>query len=339
MSPALDVLVVIVNYRSAQLTLRALESLVAERARHPALRLEAVVVENASGDEAALNEAINARFSDWATLVVSTVNGGFGAGNNLGLRAAYERGAPPRYFHFLNPDTEIRPGAVSTLVEFLDASPRAGIAGSRIQNADGSDWPYAFRFPSPLSELERACELGIVSRLLQDHTVARRMPEVPTQVDWLSGASMMMRREAVETVGGFDEEYFLYYEETDLCRRAKQAGWESWYVPQSCVMHISGQSTGVTLREQSPQRLPRYCHESRRRYFVKNHGYGYAAVADLAFLAGKGVNGLKRVLKRQPDTPYLIRDFIRDTVLLPHNRGSVPPAREFDPSTVKARKP
>ena len=322
-----EVLVIIVNYRSAELTLRALGSLAAERQAHPELGLRAVVVENASGDEALLEQEIGARFADWATLVVSPTNGGFGAGNNFGIRWALENGSDARFFHFLNPDTEVGPGAVSELVKFLDAHPSAGVAGGRIQNQDGSDWPFAFRFPSPLSELEAACELGIVSKLLANFTVAREMGEEIAQVDWLPGASMMARRVMLERIGGFDEEYFLYYEETDLCRRARQNGWEIWYVPTSRVMHISGASTGVTAKDQGPKRLPRYCYESRRRYFVKNHGFRYAALADLAFLAGKSISALKRTLKREPNTPYLFQDFLRDTVILPQNRKAVAPAR------------
>ena len=322
-----DVLVIIVNYRSGPLTLRALESLALERAAHPELGLRAVVVENASGDEALLQREIGARFVDWATLLVSPTNGGFGAGNNLGLRWALENGSQARFFHFLNPDTEVHPGAVRELVRFLDAHPAAGIAGGRIQNQDGSEWPFAFRFPTPLSELEASCELGIVSKLLARHAVARRMGDAPSQVDWLPGASMMARRVMLERIGAFDEEYFLYYEETDLCLRARQNGWQVWYVPASRIMHISGASTGVTAKDQGPKRLPRYCYESRRRYFVKNHGYGYAALTDLAYLAGKSVGALKRTLKREPNPPHLFQDFLRDTVLLPQNRQTVAPER------------
>ncbi len=326
-----DVLVVIVNYKSAGLTLGTLESLAEERGRHPELQIEAVVVDNASGDEAALREGIDARFASWATLLVSPENGGYGAGNNLGLRWAFERGRPPRYFHLLNPDTLVHADGVAGMVRFMDAHPRAGIVGNRIQNDDGTDWPYAFRFPSPISELLEGCNLGVLERLLEDHRILLPMGDEPQQVDWLPGASLLLRREVVEQVGAFDEEYFLYYEETDLCLRAKAAGWENWYVPWGTVMHISGASTGVTGKASELRRKPRYTYESRRRYFVKNHGYRYAALADLAYLAGNALGGLKKAIKREPKSPYLFRDFLRDTVLLPHNRRRVSPPRQFVP--------
>lgn len=323
MSESLEVAVIIVNYRSAELTLRALASL-AEEAEQPGLSLSVVVVENDSGDAEPLKAGIAERFSQLARLVVSPVNGGFGAGNNLGVRTLLAEGSRARFFHFLNPDTVVRPGAVASLARFLDTHPRAGAAGSRFEHEDGTPWPIAFRFPTPLGEFEGGACVGIVSRLLKDHVVPRELGDVPEQVDWLSGASMMVRREVLETVGGFDEAYFLYFEETDLCLRMKAAGWEVWYVPDSCVMHIRGQSTGVTALDTKPRRLPRYWFESRRRYFAKNHGIAYAAAADLAFFAGNSIGTLRHTLERKPRTPRLLRDLVRETVLRRENRAIAP---------------
>ena len=322
MNPRLEVAVVIVNYRSAELTLRALASLVEEQ-KNPALALSVVVVENASGDEARLREGM-VPYQSFAQLVISPINGGFGSGNNLGVRTLLRQGSRAMAFHFLNPDTVVHPGAVLALAQFLSAHPRAGAVGSRFEHEDGTPWQIAFRFPTPLSELESGAGLGVLSRLLKDHSVARELGLVPEQVDWLSGASMMMRREVLESVGGFDETYFLYFEETDLCLRIKSAGWEIWYVPDSRVMHIRGQSTGVTALDTKPQRLPRYWFESRRRYFAKNHGLVYAAAADLAFLAGNGIGTLKDTLRHKPRTPSLLRDLVSQSVLLPHNRKVLP---------------
>jgi GT2 family glycosyltransferase len=214
----------------------------------------------------------------------------------------------------------------------MEEHPQAGIAGSRFEHADGSEWPIAFRFPGPLAEIEANCLLGVVSRLLEKHAVARTMGPVPEQVDWLPGASMMLRRELLEQIGGFDEAYFLYYEETDLCRRAREAGFETWHVPQSRVMHIRGQSTGVTALGEKPRRLPRYWFESRRRYFVKNHGVTYAALADLAFFGGGVVGLLKRTAKREPNTPHLLRDLVRESVIWPANRAPLAEERCYVPA-------
>ncbi|MEY4508832.1 MAG: hypothetical protein RLZZ450_954 [Pseudomonadota bacterium] len=323
MTERLEVAVIIVNYRSAELTLRALASLAKER-DNPALALSVVVVENDSGDAERLRAGIAESYASFTQLVVSPVNGGFGAGNNLGVRTLLTQGSQAQAFHFLNPDTVVHPGAVLALARFLQTHPRAGAVGSRFEHADGTPWPIAFRFPTPLGEIESGACLGVVSRLLKQHTVALELGEQPEQVDWLSGASMMMRRDVLESVGGFDETYFLYFEETDLCLRTKLAGWEIWYVPDSRVMHIRGQSTGVTTLDDKPKRLPRYWFESRRRYFAKNHGLAYAAAADLAFLAGNGIGRLKNTLQRKPVTPRLLLDFVRESVLLPQNRAVAP---------------
>ncbi|MFT3927956.1 MAG: glycosyltransferase family 2 protein [Myxococcales bacterium] len=327
----ISVVVAIVNYRSAQLTLRALESLRGELAQ-PALALRAVVVENASGDEEVLAREVPRRFGAFASLVLSPENGGFGAGNNLAIRHAFEQGRPPDYVLCLNPDTEVRPNGVLELVRFMEQHPRAGVAGSRFEHADGSEWPIAFRFPGVLSEIEGGCVLGLVSRLLSGHAVAREMGPEPEQVDWLPGAAMLLRRSLLERIGGFDESYFLYFEETDLCRRARAAGFETWHVPQSRVMHIRGQSTGVTVLNEKPKRLPSYWFESRRRYYRKNHGLRYAALADLVALGAGCVGHAKRMLKRQPHTPYWLRDLVAQSVVWPKNRAEFAPERCYAPS-------
>ena len=138
------------------------------------------------------------------------------------------------------------------------------------------------------------------------------------QVDWLPGASMMVRRQVFESVGLMDDEYFLYYEETDFCLQAKRAGWSCWYVPESRVMHISGQSTGVTVKNEVPKRRPQYVFDSRRRYFIKNHGLLYAAIADAVWLLGFSLWRLRRAIQRRPDPdpPHLLGDSLRNSVFL-----------------------
>ena len=124
-----------------------------------------------------------------------------------------------------------------------------GIAGSSFENVDGSDWPFAFRFPSILSELEEGLQTGLVTRVFRSWVVTKQMSSVPQPIDWVPGASMMIRRAVVDAIGGLDENYFLYFEETDFCLRALKAGFPTWYVPESRVMHIAGQSSKITERK------------------------------------------------------------------------------------------
>jgi N-acetylglucosaminyl-diphospho-decaprenol L-rhamnosyltransferase len=311
-------LVVIVNYRTSQLTIECLRSLAGEVRSLPGTRV--VVVDNNSGDGSAekIGTAIATEaWESWASLLPSSHNGGYAYGNNLAIRPALQQSQPPSYFLLLNPDSQVRPGALKALVDFAEQNPTVGIMGSGLENPDGSPWSTAFRFPSILSELEQGMRLGLMSKLLSRWVVSQKMGEHPQQVDWLPGASMMVRRQVFEAIGLLDEEYFLYYEETDFCLQAKRAGWSCWYVPASRVMHIAGQSTGVTDRDAAPKRLPQYVFDSRQRYFVKNHGVLYAALTDLARLVGLCTWGIRRTIQRKPETnpPHLFWDSLRNSVL------------------------
>src|ERR1700686_346218 len=255
--PYLDVAVVIVTYKSAQLTIEALRSVAAERST-AGLKIRAVVVDNASGDLPVIADAVAANgWSAWVTYVLAPINGGFAFGNNLGIQQAYANGAPA-YVHLLNPDAQVRQGAIGSLVQFMEAHSDVGIAGGSFENLDGSDWPFAFRFPSMLGELDARLEFGLVTRLLGPWVVPRVMAKTPQPVDWVSGASMMIRPSVFSAIGGLDENYFLYFEETDLCLRAKRAGFATWYVPEARVMHMEGQSTKVNENDARPKRLPAY---------------------------------------------------------------------------------
>lgn len=324
----LDVAVVIVSYRSAGLTIECLRSLQRERGDAAGLLIRVIVIDNASGDLAPIEEAVQVNdWSSWVNVIAAPRNGGFAYGNNLGVQRAYAAGVPD-YVYLLNPDTQVRVGAVGALVRFLEDHPDVGIAGSSFENLDGSDWPIAFRFPTLLSEVMQGLELKLLERLLQRWVVARHMTASPQPVDWICGASMMIRPATFAAIGGLDENYFLYFEETDFCRRARQAGFATWYVPESRVMHIAGQSTKVTEASSAPRRLPGYWFASRRRYFAVTFGVGPAMIVDIAAMLAHSVGLLKRIALRRRHTavPHFIRDLARNSVLWRRNRD-FPPVR------------
>ena len=278
---------VIVNYRSAQLAIGCLESLNDERQREPGLR--AMVVDNASddGSAAAIAAAISeSGWHDWVELMISPVNGGFAHGNNQAIDRLIADCAPDDLVWLLNPDTIVQPGASTVLANFMAAHPEAGIAGSLLIEADGAPWPYAFRFPSLLGELERGARLGALSRWLSRYNILEKMGEQPSRAQWVSGASMVVRGAVFADIGMMDDGYFLYFEETDFCLQAARAGWGCWYVPDAHVVHIAGQSTGLTGQAPTQKAMPGYWFESRRRYFIKNHGRSYAIAADLFWTIG-----------------------------------------------------
>ena len=323
-TPAGRLLVVIVNYRTPQLTIACLRSLAPEVAALGCVRV--VVTDNASGDGSVerIREALDAQGgSAWATLMPLDRNGGFAYGNNAAIRPALASIAPPDYVLLLNPDTEVRPDALRELLRFMDARPDVGIAGSRLEGPDGSQHHSCFRFHTVRSELNWGLRLGAVSRLLRNYVVAAPLADSDQPTDWVAGASMIVRRRVFEDVGLFDEGYFLYYEEADFCLNARRAHWPCWYVDASRVMHIAGGSTGLDDTTARPARRPRYWFASRRRYFVKNHGQLYALCADMAWVAGYALWRVRRVLQRKPDTdpPHMLWDFVRFGLLAgPHRR-------------------
>ena len=321
-------LIVIVNYRTPALTIDCLASLEPELAgvrggAGGGARVD--VVEGGSGDDSAarIGNAIATRgWSTWARLRVCEHNRGFAAGNNVALAAALHAPHPPRYVLLLNPDTLVRPNALATLLQFMDDHPHVGLAGPRIENADGSARPSAFRFHSIAGEFNKAVRLRMVSRLLARHVVAPPPRDTAHETDWVSGAAMLVRREVLEQVGLMDERYFLYYEEQDLAWRARRAGWCCWYVPEARVVHLVGQSSGVTGANRTAKPVPAYWFASRRHFFCKAYGRGYATATDLVYLAAFASWRLRRRIQARPDPdpPRFMRDLIRHS-LLPGRRS------------------
>lgn len=315
-----QLLIVILNYRTAELALACLRSVAREIAGISGV--EVVVTDNASGDGSAerIARAIaTSGMSAWARCEPLPRNGGYAYGNNAAIRPALHRPDPPELVLLLNPDTELLPGAITELLQYMRQHPECAVAGSRLVDEQGRPHCSAFNFPSAWSELERGIELSVVTRLLGRRTVQRPIPDQPTEVDWVAGASMLVRREVFETIGLIDEAYFLYFEEVDFLRRAKRAGFRTFYVPSSRVIHRMGASTGVTDEKQPPRRLPSYWFESRRRYFLKNHGAAHALLADSAFLAGRALRSLRlRVAPKhtRPDPPHMVRDYLKNNVIV-----------------------
>jgi hypothetical protein len=295
------VIAVTVNFRTPDLAIRCLSSLAGERGRLG--ELAAWVVDNASGDgsPARIRGAIEeSGWPGWARLIESPLNGGFGAGNNHALREALSAASPPDYFLLLNPDAAVDPGAVAALADFLASHPRAGIAGPRTEIGRGDLRGTAFRFPGILNSLDEGLHLGPVTRLLRRWQLAPPPRAEAHRADWVSGGCMLIRRALLEEVGLFDEGYFLYFEEVDLCARAARAGWETWYVPAASIVHEAGASTGASAGRELERRMPRYWFESRRRYFLKHRGRAVCLLADLAWAAGNSLWNLRRWLTRAP---------------------------------------
>jgi GT2 family glycosyltransferase len=310
--------VAIVAWRCAELAIAAVASLEDERTDFE--HLHVVLVDNDSGDgtaEALESAIVDRGWAGWVHLVRAPRNGGFAYGNNLALRHALREGLSFDRFLLLNPDTYVRRGAVRVLSDFLDRHPDVGIVGGRSEDPDSTPQVCAFRFPTILGEGLAHLRFGPLDRLLESRLTRVGIPEEPREVGWVSGAFMMIRPEVIHEVGLLDEAYFLYYEETDFCLRAARSGWRCWHVPAARVVHLVGTSSGVGTRHARQGRRPAYWFESRRRYFVLNHGLAYAVGVDLVTLVAQGLHGLRMRVQRQEsgDPPYFARDLLRHGVL------------------------
>ena len=265
----IDLTVVIVNWNVRDLLRCCLQSIEAEASQaFGGFALEIVVVDNASTDGSV--EMVRAEFPN-VRLIANDKNRGFTVANNQGL--ALGQG---RYLLLLNPDTEVTGGALATMVLSMDGHPEIGALGPQLRYPDGSLQSSRRRFPTFATAL---VESTVVQEWWGDNRVLRRyyMADTPDDaiqsVDWLVGACLLVRRQAYEQVGGLDEDFFMYSEEMDWCRRIKDAGWLVVYLPTATVVHHEGRS--------SEQVIPaRHIHfqSSKVRYFRKHHGSFQAEV-------------------------------------------------------------
>lgn len=236
-----DVSVIVVTHQGRDLALQVLA--VAHDALGP-ITAEWFVVDSGSTDDTP--DAIEREFGD--VEVLREPNIGFAAGNNVAIRRAQGR-----YLLLLNPDLEIADGKLSELVAYMDAHPQLGITSSITHYPDGELQASIRRFPSPARALGEALMLTRLSAFtkLQEDETREELYETEQTCDWLSGSFLLARREAVEQVGGLDERFFLFSEETDWCLRVHQAGWEIRHVPVLKLIHHTGRTERPDLFAQN----------------------------------------------------------------------------------------
>jgi N-acetylglucosaminyl-diphospho-decaprenol L-rhamnosyltransferase len=261
---------VVVNHDAGEALLECVVSLRAEGVS------ELLVVDNASTDGSveALSEAHPA-----VQVLRSGINPGYGAGANHGLACVGSE-----LVFVSNPDVVVHRGALAALSEVLSADATLAIVGPRVEEPDGTRYPSARRFPSLLDGAGHV----LLGRLAPKNRFTRRYrmedfdASEPTAVDWVSGACFLARRRALCELGGFDEGYFMYAEDIDLCWRARRAGWGVSYVPQAVVTHLQGLSTS-----QHPYRMLVAHHRSAFRFASRStRGWRRATLPAVAGLLG-----------------------------------------------------
>jgi GT2 family glycosyltransferase len=289
-----DIVVSIINFRTADLTLTCVQSVLDDIGD---LDVHTVIVDNDSGDGSAeiIARWLASQPSDTpVSLVRSATNSGFSGGHNQGIAAA-----DGRYYLILNSDAILRPGFLSAILSVADAAPKAGLIAPRLEAEDGTPQNSSFRFHRPLSELVRAAATGPVTKLFPRHTIALGPDPDPTQIEWASFACILLRAEMIRQIGPMDEGYFLYFEDEEYCLRARRAGWGIVRAPQAVAVHYRGGSGPVKTLQAARKRLPRYYYSSRTRFLYQMGGRSGVVTANLLWHLGRGIAWL-RALVRKP---------------------------------------
>ena len=280
----LSLSVIVVSFNVRELLVHCLESLTSDLA---GLAAEVVVADNASIDGTV--DAVRQRFPR-VRVLENDRNLGFGAANNQALKITSGQAVL-----FLNPDTEMRPGAASTLVRHMTEHPDVGVVGPRLHYPNGIIQSSRRSFPTPLTGL---IESTIVQRWFPKTGLLRRYyrdgnsDDQTQDVDWLVGACLLARRETIDRVGGFDERFFMYSEELDWCYRVREDGWRIVYLPDAEVIHHEGRSS-----EQNRARRSQTFLESKSRFYEKRFGADVGRALRICLLALTFVEAAEELAK------------------------------------------
>lgn len=297
MSAHLDLVVSIINYRTADLTIACVQSVINELAQSPDLSAQIVVVDNASGD-GSLETLGNwiATLPDTAPvrLIASPQNTGFSGGHNQGLTAAQAR-----YYLVLNSDAVLKDGFLAAILEDADAHENVGLFAPRIDYDDGGQQISCFRFHSPQSEFIRGAATGPITKLLAKYDVPLDMPPSPEDIQWASFACILLRGTMIDEVGLMDDGYFLYFEDTAYCAKARRKGWAIRYVPQACMIHFRGGSAPVKSLAKARKRLPAYYYASRTRMLYQSYGHLGLLAANLGWHLGRLIAGSRGLFGKE----------------------------------------
>lgn len=285
--------IVIVNYRTPELVIDCLNSLASEIPSLPPTKV--IVVDNHSGDDSvSLIKSAIVSF-DWVELIESEINGGFSYGNNVGIKAIKADN-----YLLLNSDTIVRKGAIALLLEALNKCPQAGIISPRLEWLDGEPQISCFRNRSPINELINSAKTGVITKILNKYDVPLAVSEETIEVEWTSFACVLIRKTVIEEIGLMDEDYFMYFDDIDYCRRTKKAGWQIIHYPFARVVHLRGGSGSVKKDIATKKRPPAYLYASRSRYFTKFYGVLGLWLANLLWLLGRSISYTREIIEKKP---------------------------------------
>lgn len=289
----LEIVVSIINFRTGDLTLQCVQSVLDDMGGIDGL---VAVVDNFSDDGSAEQIAAWIAAQPEGTpvrLVRSATNSGFSGGHNQGINAA-----EAEFYLVLNSDAVLRPGFLRAILDRARRDPDCGLIAPLIEYDDGGIQDSCFRFPSPFGELVRSARAGIVTRLFRRFDVSLGPDPDPTQIEWASFACILLRGDMVRAIGPMDEGYFLYFEDTEYCLRARRAGWRICQERGARVVHFRGGSGPVKALYDRRARMPRYYYSSRTRLLYQAHGMGGLIAANLLWYVGRAIKQGYRLFGR-----------------------------------------
>jgi hypothetical protein len=301
----MELAIIILNYKTPDLVVDCLSSLQDQNEVKTA-RATVVVVDNCSGDDSIqkIETAIlKNQWENWVKLVASPVNGGFAAGNNVGIKAINAEA-----YLLLNSDTIVRPNAISVFFNCLSKYPQAGLISPRLEWLDGEPQISCFRYPTPASEAIASARTSVVTKLLKQYDIPIPVFDTPQEVEWTSFACVLIRKAVIDQIGYLDEGYFMYFEDIDYCRRAQAAGWKIWHCPDARVVHLRGGSGSVKSDLAARKRPKSYLYASRARYFAKFYGKSGLWSANFLWITGRAIS-LGRELIRNKEPHLCDRQF------------------------------
>lgn len=283
-----DVTVSIVNWNTKDELFECLKSVLDQEG----VEFEIIVVDNASPDGSA--EFVRNEYGSQITLIENSTNFGFGAAHNMAIRQS-----TGRYVLLLNPDCRLlETDALAKTVGFLDANASVGILGPKILNPDGTLQFSARRFPNMVAAVFRHTIFGKLfpkNKFVREYLMTDWAHDQVTDIDWVSGAALTVRREMVDKIGALDERFFMYCEDVDWCRRAHEAGWRVVYFPMTAVSHRIGAASDKT-----PVTMIRQHHRSMLRYYLKYEGRSPRVLLVPFVLLGLWLRSRSLIRRAQP---------------------------------------
>lgn len=291
----LRILVIIINYKTPKLVCQAIQSVIPQLDKQ---KDKVCVIDNDSQDDSVglLNQFLEENdFQSLVNIICSSVNGGFSAGNNLGIQSARAQ-----FYLLLNSDAYLTDNALSTLINTIQKSPKTGIVAPRLNWQNGIQQTTCFNNLTPLNSLLMSAKTGIISRFLK--LLAIYEVAIPCSFhdsampDWLSFACVLLKAEMINEIGLMDEGYFMYREDNDYCRRANESGWQLRFEPDAQVVHLNQGASNQTI----VKRLPKYYFESRTRYFLKYYGRFGLLLANLLWNIGRCIYLIREWVERKP---------------------------------------